>query len=101
MSPGELRFKLDALTQSVDSLVIVAAAMDCEVPLYSVGGLALAVASIGEQVTNRGLEVHAVAASLRPEGHAAAGLVAPEIVSYVHSLISTGRTPGREVGSWR
>jgi hypothetical protein len=69
--------------------------------LYSVGGLALAVASIGEQVTNRGLEVHAVAASLRPEGHAAAGLVAPEIVSYVHSLISTGRTPGREVGSWR
>jgi hypothetical protein len=100
VTSGELRFKLDALTQSVDSLVTVAAVMDSEVPVYSVGGLALAVASIGEQVTNRGLEVHAVAASLRPEGHAAAGLVSPEVVRYVHALISTGREPGREVGSW-
>lgn len=101
MTRPELAFKLAALSQSIGSLVLVAGVMDGEVPVYSVGGLALAVASIGEQVTNRGLEVHAAAASLRPEGHASAGLVAPEVVRYVHALISTGRTPGPEVGKWR
>ena len=101
MSTDELRVKLDALASSVDSLVVVASVMGEEAPLYSVGGLALAVASLGEQILNRGLEVHAIVAAVRPVGHGAAGLVAPEIVQYVHSLISTGRMPGGGVGSWR
>lgn len=96
----ELAYKLDALSHCVGSLVTVASAMETEVPVYSVGGLALAVASLGEQVTNRGLEVHAAASSLRPDAHASAGLVAPEVVRYVHALITTGRAPGTEVGRW-
>ena len=100
MTQEELRFKLSSLTHTVDTLVIVASTLDAEVPLYSVGGLGLAVASIGEQITNRGLEVHAAASLLRPETHGAAGLIAPEVVRYVHTLISTGREPGPEVARW-
>lgn len=92
--------KLNALSHSVASLVTVASAMETEIPLYSVGGLALAVASLGEQVTNRGLEVHASATALRPDAHSAAGLVPPETVRYVRALLVTGRAPGAEVGRW-
>lgn len=98
MSSAELAHKLNALTESVDSLVTVACAMETELPLYSVGGLALAVASLAERVTNVGLEVHAVASGLRPESHASAGLVPPETVAYVRALLATGREPGPEVG---
>jgi len=100
VTQDELAFKLASLTQSIDSLVMVAATLDSEVPLYSVGGLALAVASIAEQIANRGLEVHAEARELRPDGHAQAGLVGPDVVRYVHALITTGREPGAEVGRW-
>lgn len=96
----ELARRLDALTDAVDSLVSVAVAMQGEIPAYAVGGLALALASLGEQVTNRGLEVHAAASALRPASHAAEGLVSPELVRYVHALISSGRVPGAEVGEW-
>lgn len=100
MTSADLAFKINALTQSVDSLVIVAATLDAEVPLYAVGGVGLAVASIGEHIVNRGLEVHAVASRLRPVAHDDAELIAPELLRYFHHLISTGREPGREVGRW-
>jgi hypothetical protein len=74
--------------------------METEIPLYSVGGLALAVASLGEHVTNRGLEVHAAATALRPDAHAVAGLVPPETVAYIQTLLTTGDAPGPEVGRW-
>lgn len=96
-----LAVKLDALSDSVAGLLVVASAMETEIPLYSVGGLALAVASLGEQVTNRGLEVHALATGLRPGAHASAGLVPPETVAYVRTLLVTGAAPGPEVGRWR
>lgn len=95
-----LAVKLNALSRSVGSLVTVAEAMETDIPLYSVGGLALAVASLGEQVTNRGLEVHAVATGLRPDAHASAELVAPDLVAYVRTLLVTGTSPGPEVGRW-
>jgi hypothetical protein len=96
----ELTYALRSLNSAVDSLVVVASTLDAEVPLYSVGGLGLAVASIGEQVTNRGLEVHAAAHALRPDSHRAAGLADPKLLAYVHALISTGRVPGAEAGRW-
>lgn len=95
-----LAVKLDALSRSVGSLVTVAEAMETDIPLYCVGGLALAVASLGEQVTNRGLEVHALATGLRPDAHAAAGLIPPDLVAYVRTLLVTGTSPGPEVGRW-
>ncbi|HTJ72803.1 MAG TPA: hypothetical protein VL551_35015 [Actinospica sp.] len=100
VTSDELPDALGALIRAVDSLVVVASTLDAEVPAYSVGGLALAVASIGEHIVSRGLEVHAIAAGLRGETHEEAGLIAPELVRYVHHLISTGSAPGREVGRW-
>jgi hypothetical protein len=96
----ELSTRLNALSRSVARLNIAHAAMETEVPLYSVGGLALAVASLGESVTYSGLRVHAAAFELRDRAHQAAGLVSPEVVRYVHTLITTGRAPGQEVGRW-
>jgi hypothetical protein len=100
VTSDELASALGALLRSVDSLVVVASTLDAEVPAYSVGGIALAVASIGEHIVSRGLEVHAVASELRGVAHDEAGLVAPDLLRYVHHLISTGREPGREVGRW-
>jgi hypothetical protein len=100
VTSDELASALGALIRAVDSLVTVAATLDAEVPAYSVGGLALAVASLGEHIVNRGLEVHAIATGLRGEMHAEADLAAPEVLRYVHNLISTGSEPGREVGRW-
>ena len=96
----ELSFKLRSLTQTVDSLVMVASTLDDEVPLYCVGSLSLAVASLAEQVTNRGLEVHAIAHELRPDAYREAGLVSAGVLRYVHALIATGRAPGAEAGRW-
>ena len=100
MTAQELADRLNALSGSVAALVTVATAMETEIPLYSVGGLALAVASLGEHVTTRGLEVHAVAVRLRPDAHASAGFAPPEVVRYVRTLLVTGREPGPEVGRW-
>lgn len=101
MTPNEIADRLNSLSRSVARLNIAHAAMETEIPLYSVGGLALAVASLGESVTYNGLKVHAAAAEIRDEAHEAAGLVSPELVKYVHHLISTGREPGAEVGRWQ
>ena len=101
MTSDDLATSLGALIRSVDSLVIVASTLDAEVPAYSVGGIALAVASIGEHIVNRGLEVHSIAAGLRAETHPEADLAPPELLRYVHHLISTGSEPGPEVGRWR
>lgn len=100
MTRDEIANQLGSLSRSVARLNIAHAAIETEIPLYSVGGLALAVASLGEAVTYNGLKVHAAAVELREGAHQAAGLVSPDIVRYVHTLITTGRTPGQEVGRW-
>jgi len=101
VTPNEIADRLNSLSRSVGRLVTVHTAMETELPLYSIPGLGLAVASLGEQVTYRGLRVHAAAAVLRDEAHEAAGLLSPDLLKYVHHLISTGREPGAEVGRWQ
>ena len=100
MSAEELARRLNALDHAVDGLVIVSSAMDAEVPLYAVGTLTLAVASLGELVANRALEAYRVAHALRGDASAAAGLPSPELVKHVRALILDGRTADSGVGRW-
>jgi hypothetical protein len=99
MTHGEIGFKLDSMARSIDSLVLIRPSLDVA-PHYCLGGLSLAVASLGEHMVNRGLELHEAASRHRPSGHAAAGLLPPDVLRYVHTLITTGREPGAEVGRW-
>jgi hypothetical protein len=99
---ADLSEQLEGLSRSVQRLVIVASALESEsVPLYAVGGLALGMASLGDQVVVRGLEVHAAVESQRTDLHAGAGLASPEIVAYMSALLAGDRAPGPEVGRWR
>ena len=100
MSAEELARRLNVLDDAVDGLVIVSAAMDSEIPLYTVGTLTLAVASLGELVANRALEAYQVAVTLRGDASAAAGLPSPELVKHVRALILDGHTADPEVGRW-
>lgn len=98
---AELSEQLEGLSHSVERLVIVASALEAEsVPLYAVGGLALGMASLADQVVCRGLEVHAAVESARTDLHRGAGLASPEIVAYMHALLAEERAPGPEVGRW-
>lgn len=99
---AELSEPLAGLSRSVERLVIVASALESEsVPLYAVGGLALGMASLGDQVVVRGLEVHAAVESARTDLHRGAGLASPELVAYMSALLAGDRAPGPEVGRWR
>jgi hypothetical protein len=97
----ELSEQLAGLSRSVERLVIVASALDAEsVPLYAVGGLALGMASLADQVLIRGLEVHAAVESARTDLHRGAGMASPEVVAYMSALLDGERAPGPEVGRW-
>lgn len=100
MSDIELAERLSKLSHAVGGLLTVATAMEQEVPLYSVPSLSLAIASLGELVTTRALQVHALAHQGRDDAHEAAGWPSPDVVRYVRTLITEGREPGREAGRW-
>ena len=99
MSAEELARRLNTLDQGVADLVSVWAAME-DAPLYSVGTLSLAVASLCELVANRALEAYRVAIEVRGTANAEAGLPSPELVAHVRSLITQGREADPGVGPW-
>jgi hypothetical protein len=100
VSAQELARRLNVLDHAIADLVIVSSAMEVELPLYAVGTLTLAVASLGELVANRALEAYRTAQELRGSASAAAGLPSPELVKHVRALILDGRAADPGVGRW-
>ncbi|MBR7837187.1 hypothetical protein KDL01_28175 [Actinospica durhamensis] len=91
----ELVEALDRLSRTTEGLATMLVMLETEIPLYGLGSVLLALASVADGVRVQAMEAWAAALRVSGEAQMAAGLPDPKLLAYVSGLLGLGGVAGR------